>query len=141
MSPDYLSPDNVLVITFGEDPENDTNAYQALTDLKQLDSQGQIKIAGAAVVARDPDGRVDIKSEVANDPYVGTASGGIIGLLLGIIGGPLGMLLGGTYGVLAGSLFDLDDAATTESVLGEISQQIQPTRTALLAQVTSRAPR
>ena len=89
MSPDYFSPDNVLVVSFGEDPENDANAYQALTDLKQLESQGQIKIAGAAVVTRDPDDRVDVKSEVANDPYVGTASGGIIGLLVGIIGGPL----------------------------------------------------
>ncbi len=48
----------VLVVTFGEDPDNDENAYQALTDLKQLDSQGQIKIAGGAVVTRDRDGRV-----------------------------------------------------------------------------------
>ena len=87
--PDYFSPDSVLVVTFGEDPENDKNAYQALTDLKQLDSQGQAKIAGAAVVTRDLDGRVEVKSEVGNDPYIGTATGGVIGLLLGIIGGPL----------------------------------------------------
>ena len=117
MSPDYFSPDNVLIVSFGEDPQNDANAYQALTDLKQLDSQGQIKIAGAAVITRDADGRVDAKSEVGNDPYVGTASGGVIGLLVGIIGGPLGMLLGGTYGALVGSLFDIDDVETTESVV------------------------
>ena len=141
MSPDYFSPDNVLVVTFGEDPQNDTNAYQALTDLKQLDSQDQIKIAGAAVVTRDRDGRVDVKSEVGEDPYVGTASGGVIGLLVGIIGGPLGMLLGGTYGMLVGSLFDIDEVDTTESVLGEISKQVQPTRTAVLARSPSRAPR
>jgi len=140
MSPDYLSPDNVLVISFGDDPENDANAYQALTDLEQLDSQGQIKLAGAAVVARDPDGRIDIKSDVENDPFAGTATGGAIGVLLGIIGGPLGMLLGGTYGLLAGSLFDLEDAVTTESVLGEISQQVQPMRTAVLAQVDEPGP-
>ena len=140
MSPDYFSPDNVLVVSFGEDPETDQNAYQALTDLKQLDSQNQIKIAGAAVVTRDRDGRVDVKSELGNDPYVGTASGGIIGLLVGIIGGPLGVLLGGTYGALVGSLFDIDDVETTESVLGEISKQVQPTRTALLAQVTEQSP-
>jgi uncharacterized membrane protein len=140
MSTDYFSPDNVLVVSFGEEPENDTNAYQALTDLKQLDSQGQIEIAGAAVITRDPDGRVDVKSEVGNDPYVGTASGGTIGLLLGIIGGPLGVLLGGTYGALVGSLFDIDDVATTESVLGEISKQVQPTRTAVLAQVNEQSP-
>jgi uncharacterized membrane protein len=140
MSADPFSPDNVLVVTFGDDAETDTNAYQALTDLKQLDSQGQIKIAGAAVVTRDLDGRVEVKSDVGNDPYVGTASGGVIGLLVGIIGGPLGMLLGGTYGALVGSLFDIDEVATTESVLGEISKQVQPTRTALLAQVTEQTP-
>ena len=139
MQTDYFSPNNVLVVTFGEDPENDKKAYQALTDLKQLDSQGQIKIAGAAVVTRDSEGRVDAKSEVGDDPYVGIASGGLIGLLVGIIGGPLGMLLGGTYGALVGSLFDIDEVETTESVLGEISKQVQPTRTAVLAQVTEQS--
>ncbi len=140
MSPDYFSPDSVLVVTFGEDPENDKNAYQALTDLKQLDSQGQIKIAGGAVVTRDLDGRVDVKSEVGDDPYAGTATGGVIGLLVGIIGGPLGVLLGGATGVLVGSLFDIDDVETTESFLGDISKQVHPTRTAVLAQVTEQSP-
>jgi uncharacterized membrane protein len=140
MNPNYFSPENVLVVTFGEDPETDTNAYQALTDLKQLDSQGQTKIVGAAVITRDLDGRVDVKSEAGDDPYAGTASGGMIGLLLGIIGGPLGMLLGGAYGALVGSLFDIDEVETTESVLGEISKQVQPTRTAVLAQVTEQSP-
>ncbi len=140
MSPDYLSRDNVLVISFGEEPENDANAYQALTDLGQLDSQGQIKIADAAVVTRDQDGHIEVKSEVGNDPYLGTASGGLIGLLLGIIGGPLGVLLGGTYGALVGSLFDIDDAETTDSVLGEISKQARPTRTVVLAQVDEQSP-
>lgn len=138
--PDYFSPDSVLVVTFGEDPENDKNAYQALTDLKQLDSQGQIKIAGGAVVTRDLDGRVEVKTEVGNDPYTGTATGGVIGLLLGIIGGPLGVLLGGATGVLVGSLFDIDDVETTESVLGDISKQVHPSRTAVLAQVTEQSP-
>jgi uncharacterized membrane protein len=140
MSPDYFSPDNVLVVTFGDDPENDKNAYQALTDLKQLDSQNQIKITGAAVVTRDLDGRVEAKSDVGNDPYAGTATGGMIGLLVGIIGGPLGVLLGGATGVLVGSLFDLDDVTTTESVLGDISKHVHPTRTAVLAQVTEQSP-
>ena len=98
------------------------------------------QIAGAAVVTRDPDDRVDVKSEVANDPYVGTASGSIIGLLVGIIGGPLGVLLGGTYGMLVGSLFDIDDVETTESVLREISNEVHATRTAVLAQVTEQSP-
>ncbi len=140
MSPDYLSRDNVLVVSFGDNPAKDTNAYQALTDLEQLDSQGQIKIADAAVVTRDQDDHIEVKSEVGNDPYLGTASGGLIGLLLGIIGGPLGVLLGGTYGALVGSLFDIDDAETTDSVLGEISKQARATRTVVLAQVDEQSP-
>jgi uncharacterized membrane protein len=68
------------------------------------------------------------------------ASGGVIGLLVGIIGGPLGVLLGGAYGALVGSLFDIDEVETTESVLGEISKQVRPTRTAFLAQVTEQSP-
>ena len=140
MTPDYFSPDNVLVVTFGEDPDNDKNAYQALTDLKQLDSQDQIKIAGAAVITRDLDGRVDVKSEVGEDPYTGMATGGAVGLLIGIIGGPLGMLIGGGTGLMLGSLFDIDDIETTESVLGDISKQVHPSRTAVLAQVTEQSP-
>ncbi len=50
------------------------------------------------------------------------------------------MLLGGTYGALVGSLFDIDDIATTDSVLGEISNQVRPTRTAVLAHVTEQSP-
>ena len=46
MSSNPYSPDNVLVVTFGDDAAKDENAYQALTDLKQLDSQDQIKIDG-----------------------------------------------------------------------------------------------
>jgi uncharacterized membrane protein len=140
MQPDYFSPDNVIVVTFGDNPEDDKNAYQALTDLKQLDSQDQIKITGAAVVSRDADGRIEEKSELGENPIAGTAGGGLTGLLLGIIGGPLGMLLGGAYGMLVGSLFDMNEVDTTESVLGEISKEIQPGRTALLAQVTEQSP-
>lgn len=140
MSINDFSPENVLVVTFGDDPTNDGNAYQALTDLKQLDSQGQIHIVGAAVVTRDLDGRVEVKSEAGNDPYVGTASGGMIGLLVGILGGPLGVLLGGSTGLLMGSLFDMDQVETTESVLGDMAKQIHPSRTAILAQVTEQSP-
>ena len=140
MSTENVSIENVVVVSFGDDPGNDKNAYQALTDLKELDSQGQIKISGAAVVTRDEDGRVETKSEVGDTPYAGTATGGTIGLLVGIIGGPLGMLLGGSYGLLVGSLFDMDDVSTTESVLGDISKQVQPNRTAVLAQVTEQSP-
>lgn len=131
---EYIS-NNVLVITFGDDPASDKNAYQALTDLKELDTQGQITVTEAAVVTREGDGSVTVKSEVRKDVPEGTVAGGTIGLLMGVIGGPFGVLVGGATGLFAGSLFDLEDLDETQSVLGKISTSIQPSRTAIVAQV------
>jgi hypothetical protein len=50
------------------------------------------------------------------------------------------MLIGGTGGLMAGSLFDLDEAEETESVLGALSSSVQPGHTALLAVVAEHSP-
>ena len=124
--------ENVICVSF--DP--DSNAYAALTALKELDSQGRLALQAGAVVVRGTDGRLVVKDEVGGADFEGAASGGIIGLLIGIVGGPLGVLVGGTYGLLVGSLFDLDDDERKESVLGQISAAVGAGRTALLAQLT-----
>jgi uncharacterized membrane protein len=134
------STGNVLLVTFGDDPGNDDRAYDALTELGELDSQGQISIEAATVITRELDGEVTVKSQVGNDPWAGTATGGLLGLLIGVVGGPLGVLLGGWGGLLIGSLFDLDDVESTESVLAAISKKIHPSRTAVLAEVTEQSP-
>jgi len=128
--------ENVLAVNFVDD----ANAYEALSKLKELDGQGQIGVEGAAVVARAEDGSITVKDEVGDSRYTGTATGGIIGLVIGILGGPFGVLLGGATGVLIGSLFDLDDADDTESVLEEISRSARAGHTALLAQVSEQSP-
>jgi uncharacterized membrane protein len=127
---------NVISVSF--DPDN--NAYAALTALKELDSQGQLQLAAAAVVLRDDDGEIVIKDRVGSVEFEGAAGGGLIGLLLGIIGGPLGVLIGGTYGLMVGSLVDLSDVEESESVLSQISTSVKPRRTALLAEVTEQSP-
>ena len=127
---------NVISVAF----EDDANAYTALTTLKQLDTQGQVKVQAAAVVARGDDGKLIVKDQVGDVDYVGTVSGGTLGLLIGILGGPLGVLLGGATGLLLGSLYDLDDADTTESALGEVSKSVQVGRNSLLAQVVEQSP-
>ncbi len=126
---------NVISVSF--DPDN--NAYAALTALKELDSQGQLRLAAAAVVVRDDDGEIVIKDRVGSVEFEGAAGGGLMGLLLGIIGGPPGVLLGGTYGLMVGSLVDLSDVEESESVLSQISTSVSPRRTALLAEVTEQS--
>jgi uncharacterized membrane protein len=123
--------ENVVVVNFPEE----SKAYEALTSVRELDSQGQVEMRAAAVVARDANGGVVVKDQIGDDGLEGTATGGILGLLIGILGGPLGILIGGATGLLIGSLFDLEDSEESESVLGEISTSIHAGRTALLAEV------
>jgi uncharacterized membrane protein len=130
------SPDNVIVVSF----RDDSNAFDALTRLKELDSQQQLDLRAAAVVVRDHNGAIEEKDEVVDEEWEGTAGGGLIGLLIGIIGGPLGVLIGGATGVLVGSLFDVHDADKTESVLGEISRSVDVGRDSLIAEVSEPSP-
>jgi len=44
--------ENVIVVSFAED----SSAYEAFTNLKELDEQGQVSIRGAAIVQRGEDG-------------------------------------------------------------------------------------
>jgi uncharacterized membrane protein len=136
MSTNGFSPENVIVVGFADDDR----AYEAMTTLNQLASQGQIGLAEAAVVIRDDDGHIDVKDQVADDSFAGTASGGLVGLLIGILGGPLGVLLGGATGLAVGSLFDLADAEDTDSVLSEMSKTVKVGRTSLLAHVVEQSP-
>ena len=133
----YTSTYNVISVSF--DPDN--NAYAALTELKDLESQGRVKVEAATVVVRGDDGQISVKEEVGAVQYApGAASGGLIGLVIGIIGGPLGVLVGGTYGLLVGSLVDLGEVEDSESVLSQISASVRPGHTALLAQVVEQSP-
>jgi uncharacterized membrane protein len=136
MSDQPFDTSNLLVVSF----EDDDNAYEALTELKELDSQGQIEVKSAGVVVRQEDGHLVVKDEVGDDPLAGTATGGIVGLLIGVLGGPLGILIGGVTGLLIGSLFDLDDEDEDESVLSDIARAARVGRPTLLAEVDEPSP-
>jgi uncharacterized membrane protein len=127
---------NVICVSF--DP--DTNAYAALTALKELDSQKRLKVEAAAVIERGDDGQILVKDRVGSGEFAGTASGGLLGLMIGIIGGPLGILIGGTYGLMAGSLIDLDAAEQSESALAQMAASVKPGHAALVAQMTEQSP-
>ena len=128
--------ENVLAINFTQDGD----AYEALTTLKELDEQGQVALRGAAVVLRHEDGRIAIKDEVGDIGYEGTATGGIVGLIVGILGGPIGVLLGGATGLLVGSLFDLDDLDETDSVLSKMSRTVRVDHASVVAEVNEQSP-
>jgi uncharacterized membrane protein len=131
----FTSTYNVISVSF--DPDN--NAYGALTALKELDSQNRLDLEAAAVVTRGDDGQIVVKDQTGSYEFAGTAGGGLLGLMLGVIGGPVGVLVGGSYGLLVGSLFDIGEAEKNESVLGQIAVSLRPGHTALLAEVTEQS--
>jgi uncharacterized membrane protein len=131
-----VSAYNVISVSFNAD----SSAYAALTALKELDAQSRVGVDAAAVVVRGDDGALAVKDGVGSYRSDGAASGGLLGLLIGILGGPLGVLIGGTYGLMVGSLLDLDEAERSDSALSQMSASARPGRTALLAEVDEQSP-
>jgi uncharacterized membrane protein len=126
--------ETVVAITFGRPKE----AYEALTKLKELDQQGQLGLYEGGVVERDVTGRLVVEDQVdgSNDDVgIATASGGLIGLLIGVLAGPVGMLLGGSIGLMSGSIVDLTAYDDDDSVLSAFSRHVGPGETAVLAQL------
>ena len=127
---------NVIAVTFPDE----ANAYEAFSRLKELDSKGDLGVHGAAVVAREDDGKLVEKDEYGEDNYEGTVGGSLIGLLVGVLGGPIGVVIGGASGLLVGSLFDEDEDDVTDSALSAISKAIRVGPPGLLADLSESGP-
>ena len=125
----------MIFVSFPED----SSAYEAFTNLKELATQGQVGLSGAAIVQRGEDGHIAIKDSVQGGSTSATTTGGLIGLLVGILGGPFGILIGGATGLLIGSLYDTDSAEETESALADMSNSIRPGQTVVLAEVAEQS--
>lgn len=109
---------NIVVSLFKVESE----AYQAMTQLKQYPGDEKSYVAAAALVKKE-NGTMhtldafDTGANTADDMAVG----GLVGALFGILGGPIGILLCGSAGILVGSAFDADDSVMNVSMLEQIA--------------------
>jgi uncharacterized membrane protein len=126
-----MTMENVVVVRFAEP----SKAYQALSVLKEYDAAGRIGLESAAVMERTATGELRVPESADNVGLVGTASGSLIGMLLGVLGGPVGLLLGWGTGALMLGAFDLDRAETSDEALGVLGRAIPPESTAVMASV------
>ena len=126
-----MAQENVVVVRFTEP----SKAYQALSVLKELDGSGRIGLESAAVVERTATGELRTPESADNVGPVGTASGSLIGMLIGVLGGPVGVLLGWGTGALMGGAFDVDRAVTSDEALTVLGKAIPTGSTAVIASV------
>ena len=130
-----MAQENVVVVRFKEP----SRAYQALSALKDCGADGRIGLESAAVVERTPEGELHIPEGTDNMELVGTASGSLLGMLIGVLGGPVGVLAGWGAGALMGGAFDLDRAETSDEALSVLGRAIPPGSTAVIASVVEPA--
>jgi uncharacterized membrane protein len=126
-----MAQENVIVVRFTEP----SRAYQALSVLKDCDASGRIGLESAAIVERTAGGELRIPESADNVGPVGTASGSLIGMLIGVLGGPVGVLLGWGAGAMMGGVFDVDRAVTSDEALTVLGQAIPTGSTAVIASV------
>jgi uncharacterized membrane protein len=126
-----VAQENVVVVRFTEP----SKAYQALSVLKECGEDGRIGLESAAIVERTQEGELRYPEGTDNVGLVGTASGSMLGMLIGVLGGPVGVLAGWGAGALMGGAFDLDRAETSDEALSVLGRAIPPGSTAVIASV------
>ena len=120
----------VLVSVFSDE----TKAFQGLTALKQLHSDGDISLYASAVVVKLPDGKISIKQGADAGP-IGTLAGVIAGGLVGTLGGPAGVALGAYVGGFGGVLIDMFNEGVSLDFIDEVGKELTPGKVAVVSDV------
>ncbi len=123
---------NILAVIF----ENESEGYQAMTQLRQLEPTENSTIL-QMVLVKNQDGRLSVCDSY--DSGIDTTDdmllGGLVGSLVGVLGGPVGVLLMGSYGMLAGSLLDDEDALDSAALIEKVAGKMVDGEVALIAMV------
>jgi uncharacterized membrane protein len=127
-------------ILFADFTERGTDAaLHALEELRSAHERGALELREARVVGRDADGRAETVDGVDNTGSPkGLAVGGLIGAVLGLVGGPPGALLGFAAGGVIGTSHDARRVIETNEGLEELTAEIPPGSTVVVADVKER---
>jgi uncharacterized membrane protein len=120
----------MLVVVF----DDEVNAYEGKSALRQLEIEGSITINRAAVVAKQADGTTGVKQYDDVNPS-GTFVGTSVGALIGLLGGPVGVAVGAVSGLTLGALSDVGDASVGEDYVEEVSMSLTPGKVAVVAEI------
>jgi uncharacterized membrane protein len=119
-----------VVVIFPSEPK----AYDGTRALKELQGEGSIALFGLAVITKDSDGKVSLKTAADRGP-LGTGVGALTGGLIGLLGGPVTGAMGLAAGGVLGSLGDLFNLGVRTDFVDNISQKLTPGKAAVIAEV------
>ena len=127
--------DKMLVVVFGDE----SKAYEGSKALRELHAEGSITLYAAAVIGKDAQGKVTVKQAADQGP-LGTTLGLATGGLIGLLGGPVAIAAGAAAGAaaagaLTGSLYDIARAGVTDDFVAEVTRQLLPGKTAVVAEI------
>ena len=109
-------------------------AFEGLTALKELHRDGDITMYASSVITKNAQGWVSVPETHDRGP-VGTLVGLTAGGLLGLLGGPAGVAVGASVGGLGGLVFDMAGAGMSSDFVAEVTNALEPGRTAIVADV------
>lgn len=119
--------EQMLTVVF----DNEKNAYNAKSALRELALEGSITVYGGALVVKHMDGSIAVRE--FDDFGVGTAVGSLIGLL----GTPKG-LLPGSRSFAVRALFDVDDlenARVARDFVDDVSAALTAGKVTIVAEI------
>lgn len=114
--------------------DSEAKAHEGLTALKNLHDNGDISLYASAVIGKDANGRMILKTAQDEGP-VGAATGLVTGGLVGLLGGPVGAAIGAAAGSFIGLLFDAGHNDVSVEFVDEVSKALTNGKTAIVAEV------
>ncbi len=115
--------------------DNEPKAREGFEALRELDSEGEICVYDAQVVARDPSGAVRVIDNGDTSGFPLAPGGAVVGALVGLLGGPVGALVVGATGALIGSIADVQEGLA-EDFVNDVTTALTPGKVALIADLT-----
>ncbi len=124
-----------LVARVFNDPDQDNEqlAREALDFAQDLHRRHTFKLLNAALLVKDPEGRVSVVDTRDIDPKKGRVLGAITGGLIGLLAGPGGAILGALAGLGAGGAAGkLIDEGFSDRFLQNLQDYLQPGSAAVI---------
>lgn len=119
----------IALITYSDQ----SKTYEAMSKLKNLADSRTLGIKQAAIIQKDSDGKTfSIKDGLDYQSANRIFTGGIIGIIVGILGGPLGIFCGWIIGDLAGVGTNYVKSKKTNTIFDSIAQKLSNNEVGLL---------